>query len=175
MRRQWNNASDRARILCYFEIKYWSVKLCLHVTSACASASASKFNIESMVTQIHTRREWVPDPFSEMQTLRVNTSTWYHGYHCLRHTLTHTQTLTCKQSLTTWSVWFQMYSARTCLHQASVSTQSQRYDDAYDIALIEKNGVAEKWVETPLLSNSSLFPLISMRAIGSAIAAFTLC
>ena len=49
------------------------------------------------------------------------------------------------------------------VHQASASRQSQCCDDATDIAFIEINGVAPKWVATPSWSD-----LISMSAVSQA-------
>ena len=56
-----------------------------------------------------------------------------------------------------------VYIFRACLHQASASMQSQCCYDACDIALIEKNRVAQKG-----LCSDSMFPLISMRAMSQA-------
>ena len=55
--------------------------------------------------------------------------------------------------------------ARAHLHRASASMQRQRCDEACYIAVIEKNGVAPKWVATPFLSNSQETPLFSLRAV----------
>ena len=66
-----------------------------------------------------------------------------------------------------------VFQSGASLHQASASTQSQSWDDAY-LALIEKNGITSKWVATPFWCGY-LFPLISMRAMSlSVIAALTL-
>ena len=47
------------------------------------------------------------------------------------------------------------------LHQTSALMQSQRCDDASDTAVIEKNGVAPKWVAAPFWHNY-LFPFFSI-------------
>ena len=61
------------------------VKLCLQVTFASASTFASKFCIESMVTQMHTWRMG-SQPNLCRHTQSVNTSTWYHEIHSWRLT-----------------------------------------------------------------------------------------
>ena len=52
---------------------------------------------------------------------------------------------------------FHVLWLRARLHQASVSTQSQRWDDAHDTTLIEINGVTPKWVATLFWSDSICF------------------
>ena len=64
---------------------------------------------------------------------------------------------------------------RTRLHQTSASTQSQRWDDAGNIDLIEKCGIAPKWVATPILEGLDLFPLFSIRTMLQASLLHRLC
>ena len=50
-----------------------------------------------------------------------------------------------------------VFSLRARLHQASVSMQCQRCNDASDTALIEINGVTQEWIATPFWSDSYVF------------------
>ena len=49
------------------------------------------------------------------------------------------------------------YKLRDHIHQASVSMLQQLCDDASDTVLIENNGVTQKWVATPIWSDSTVF------------------
>ena len=49
------------------------------------------------------------------------------------------------------------YELRAHIHQVSASMLQQLCDDATDTVLIENNGVAQKWVATPIWSDSIVF------------------
>ena len=49
------------------------------------------------------------------------------------------------------------FRVRARLHLASASTLQQLCNDTIDAALIENNGVTQKWVATPIWSNSIVF------------------
>ena len=46
-------------------------------------------------------------------------------------------------------------------HRASASKLKQLCDDTSDNVLIEKNGVTQKWVATPIWSDSAIFEAAS--------------